>query len=62
MAASPEGTAPSTLMTRLDMLVQEKLITKTALLGVPARPYRFELTIRGRKLLPILEAMMQRKA
>mgnify|MGYP000102941147 CR=1 FL=1 len=59
MAASPEGIAPSTLTARLDMLVAEKLITKTAIPDVPARQYRYELTKRGRSLMPILNAMME---
>lgn len=58
MAASPEGISPSTLTNRLEMLISEKLITKTALPGLPARQYRYALTKRGKRLLPILEAMM----
>ena len=58
MAASPEGISPSTLTARLELLVREKLVSKTALPNVPARQYRYELTKRGQSLMPILEAMM----
>lgn len=57
--AAPEGISPSTLTTRLDMLVCEKLITKTPVVGGPGRQFRYELTKRGADLLPLLAKMMQ---
>jgi DNA-binding HxlR family transcriptional regulator len=58
MAASAEGIPPSTLTARLQMLVHEAFITKSELVGVPGRQYRYELSRKGQSLLPILEAMM----
>jgi len=57
--AAPESISPSTLTARLDMLVCEKLITKTPVVGGPGRQFRYELTERGADLLPLLAKMMQ---
>lgn len=59
MAASAEGIPPSTLTARLEMLVREAFVTKSELVGVPGRQYRYELSRKGQSLLPILEAMME---
>ena len=59
ISASPEHIPPSTLTARLELLVSEKLITKTPVLGGPGRQYRYELTQRGTDLAPLLAAMMQ---
>ncbi len=59
ISASPEHIPPSTLSARLELLVCEKLITKTPVAGGPGRQYRYALTQRGADLMPIIAAMFQ---
>jgi len=59
ISASPEHIPPSTLTTRLALLVCQKLITKTPVAGGPGRQYSYELTQRGEDFLPVLVAMLQ---
>ncbi len=57
ISGSPEHIAPSTLTSRLEVLLCENLITKTPVPGGPGRQYCYELTERGADLLPIIAAM-----
>lgn len=59
ISASPEHIPPSTLTSRLDMLLGEKLVTKTLVPGGPGRQYRYLLTERGKDLLPIIGNMFK---
>ena len=59
MSASPEQIPPSTLTSRLELLVCEELISKTLVPGGPGRQYCYELTERGADLLPIIAAMFR---
>ena len=59
ISASPEHIAPSTLTARLELLLCQELISKTAVVGGPGRQYTYELTRKGEDLLPLLAAMMQ---
>ncbi len=59
ISESAEGIPPSTLSSRLELLQQNDLITKTAVPGGPGRQFRYGLTARGADLLPILVGMLQ---
>lgn len=59
ISSSPENIPPSTLTARLDLLACENLITKTLLPSGPGRQYRYELTQRGKDLLPIIGNMFK---
>jgi len=57
LSESAEHIPPSTLTARLNLLVREKLITKSRVAGGPGRQYLYELTQRGIDLVPLLAAM-----
>lgn len=59
ISASPEHIPPSTLTVRLELLICQKLITKTPVAGGPGRQYCYALTQRGEDFLPVLVAMLQ---
>ncbi|HUC87502.1 MAG TPA: helix-turn-helix domain-containing protein [Candidatus Saccharimonadales bacterium] len=50
------GISPRTLSQRLESLVEHRIITKQAYAEMPPR-VEYELTQKGRDLLPILQAM-----
>lgn len=59
ISTSPENIPPSTLTSRLELLLCEDLITKTLVPGGPGRQYCYELTERGEDLLPVVAAMFR---
>lgn len=59
ISQSAEGIPPSTLTSRLELLLCENLVTKTPVAGGPGRQYRYELTERGADLIPIIVVMFQ---
>lgn len=59
ISTSPERIPPSTLTSRLELLLCENLITKTLVPGGPGRQYCYELTNRGADLLPLIAMMFR---
>ncbi len=55
-AQSPEGIPSNILANRLKRLESEGVVVKTAYCEKPVR-YQYELTEKGRDLVPVLEAM-----
>ena len=55
-ARSPEGIPSNILANRLKRLEQAGIVTKFRYCDKPAR-YQYELTDKGRDLLPVLESM-----
>jgi len=57
-AQSPEGIPTNILANRLKRLEAEGVVMKSAYSDKPVR-YQYELTEKGRDLVPILEAMVE---
>jgi len=62
LAASDEKIVPSTLTNRLERLTGFGLINKKRVEGGPGRQYRYELTARGKGLMPVISEMVAWKA
>lgn len=62
MAASAERIPPTTLTNRLGRLVQAGIVVKKRVPGGPGRQYHYELTLRGKGLLPVISEMSAWKA
>lgn len=58
LETSLHGISPKTLSQRLKMLEAACLITRQAFAEIPPR-VEYELTVKGRALIPIIEAMQQ---
>jgi len=57
-AQSPEGIPSNILANRLKRLESAGVVAKTAYCDKPVR-YQYELTEKGRDLVPVLEAMVE---
>jgi DNA-binding HxlR family transcriptional regulator len=56
LETSLAGISPRTLCERLKFLAEQNVVTRTRIKGLPPRSL-YELTDKGRALLPLLEAM-----